>query len=649
MALISLKDVSLHFGEKILFENVNLQIERGERVCLLGRNGAGKSSLMKIITGAVDRYEGQINQENNLTITQLLQTVPNEEDNTIVFDVVAGGLGEQGKLIKEYHEVSHALAEDCGAKYEKLLNRLDTIQHALDASDGWQINQNVETILTQMDLDADAPFSSLSAGWKRRVMVARAIISKPDLLLLDEPTNHLDIEAIKWLENFFSNYEGTLLFVTHDRTFLRKLATRIIEIDRTYVNSWRFDYETFLTKKQEALEAEAHQNKQFDKKLAQEEVWIRQNPQARRVRNEGRVRALQQMRSQRASRPKFESLVKMKTQKVEGTGNLVVKTHNVSFSYPNSVTPTIRKVETTILKGDKIGLIGPNGAGKTTLIKLLLGKLKANSGTIKLGTKIKVAYFDQIHAQLDKDITMQQNICPDGGDHVEIDGNKRHIIGYLADFLFTPTQVRNPITQLSGGEQNRLQLAKLFAQPANVLVLDEPTNDLDMETLEILEELVVNFEGTVLIVSHDRTFLNNVVSSTLAFEGDGYVEEYAGGYDDWVRQSAHRKIVTAELAKKNAPDNKDDQKENPKFSAKKLTWAENDLREKLPEQISALETQKTSIHAQMNDPEFYKKPHDEVQQVTDNLSQCVTELEEIYNKWEKLEEQHEAWLESQKK
>jgi ATP-binding cassette subfamily F protein uup len=649
LALISLKDVSLHFGEKILFENVNLQIERGERVCLLGRNGAGKSSLMKILTGSIDRYEGQINQENNLTITQLVQTVPNEEDNTIVFDVVAGGLGEQGKLIKAYHEVSHALAEDCGAKYDKLLSQLDTIQHALDASDGWQINQNVETILTQMDLDADVPFSSLSAGWKRRVMVARAIISKPDLLLLDEPTNHLDIDAIKWLENFFVNYEGTLIFVTHDRTFLRKLATRIIEIDRTYVNSWRFDYETFLIKKQEALESEEHQNKQFDKKLAQEEVWIRRSPQARRVRNEGRVRALQQMRSQRADRPQFELLVKMKTQKVEGTGNLVVKTHNVSFTYPGNDTPTIRSVETTILKGDKIGLIGPNGAGKTTLIELLLGKLKADTGTIKFGTKIKVAYFDQIHAQLDKDITMQQNICPDGGDHVEIDGNKRHIIGYLADFLFTPTQVRNPITELSGGEQNRLQLAKLFAQPANVLVLDEPTNDLDMETLEILEELVVNFDGTVLIVSHDRTFLNNVVSCTLAFENNGYVVEYSGGYDDWVRQSAHRKVVKSELAKKNASAKETDQVSTPKCSGKKLTWAENDEREKLPEQISRLETKKIAIHEQMNSPEFYKKPHQKVQEITDTLSQCVTQLEKIYNRWEKLEEQNEAWLATQKK
>src|SRR5512136_451834 len=542
MPLISLQNITVGFGGPLLLEGVDLQIEPGERVCLVGRNGTGKSTIMRVITGEIKPDGGMVVSQQGLRTALLTQEVPNDI-RASVFDVVAGAFGEQGRLLADYHHVSARLSHDHS---EKLMAELEDVQLRFEAAGGWQMQQKVEEILTRLQLPEDAEFPELSGGLKRRVLLAKALAGQPDLLLLDEPTNHLDIVSIAWLEEFLLSYGGTLLFVTHDRALLQKLATRIIDLDRGRLTSWPGSYRAYLELKQAALDAESVENAKFDKKLAAEEVWIRQGVKARRTRNEGRVRALKELRRVRSERREKIGTANIQMQDAERTGKLVIEAKGVSFGYGGK--PVISGLSTTIIRGDKIGIIGPNGSGKTTLLKLLLGDLKPQQGTIRLGTNIEVAYLDQHRAQLDDEKTVQDNVAY-GSNYVTVNGNNRHVIGYLQDFLFAPARARSPVKVLSGGERNRLLLAKLFTKPSNVLVLDEPTNDLDIETLDLLEELLMEYPGTVLLVSHDREFLNNVVTSTLVLEGDGSVAEYVGGYDDWLRQSKQRTDAPAVSAR----------------------------------------------------------------------------------------------------
>ena len=628
MALITLRNLQLGFGGPLLLDDVNLSIERGERICLLGRNGAGKSTLMKVITGELQADDGALSLQQGARVTRLTQEVPEGLVGS-VFDVVAGGLGSLGKLVRDYHHISTQLATDYS---DQLLDKLSRIQHDLEAADGWSSEQRVETVISRLSLDPDIEFQALSGGLKRRVLLARALVQGPDLLLLDEPTNHLDIASIDWLEEFLLSYDGTLLFVTHDRMFLRKLATRILELDRGQVTDWPGDYENFLRRKAEMLNAEEKANARFDKKLAQEEVWIRQGIKARRTRNEGRVRALKAMRDDRSQRRERSGTVNMGLQDAERSGKLVVKVEGVTYAWDGE--PVVRDFSTTILRGDRIGIIGPNGAGKTTLLNLLLGKLEPDTGQVKQGTKMEVAYFDQLRAVLDEEKTVQDNVSG-GSDQIEINGSSKHVISYLQDFLFAPDRVRQPVKALSGGERNRLLLARLFAKPANVLVMDEPTNDLDLETLELLEELLLNYQGTLLLVSHDRAFLNNVVTSTLVFEGGGQIKEYVGGYDDWLWQSRAMESVG------------DDKKPASKVAVrltgavaakpKKLSYKDQRALDALPKQIEALEQEKDKLQNEMSDPVFYQQSPEAMAKVNEHLQSLEAELAEAYRQWEALE------------
>ncbi|HKJ22492.1 MAG TPA: ATP-binding cassette domain-containing protein, partial [Gammaproteobacteria bacterium] len=531
MALVTLRDVSLAFGAVPVLDHVQLKIESGERVCLIGRNGMGKSTLMKLICGDPAPDAGILEYQQDIRLAYLPQEVPRGLTGS-VFDVVADGLGEQGRLIAEYHHISHRLA---GGQTQALLNDLARVQHDLEAAGGWHVTQQVEATLSRMALDPEAEFSRLSGGLARRVLLARALVNDPQLLLLDEPTNHLDIEAIQWLQEFLLQFSGALLFVTHDRMLLRALATRIIELDRGHLESYPGNYDVYLKRKEEALKAEASQNALFDKRLAQEEAWIRQGIKARRTRNEGRVRALEQMREARRARRDMMGRARLKTQDHELSGRVVIEAEGVSYSYGDQ--PVIRDFSATILRGDKVGILGPNGAGKSTLLQLLLGRLKPDQGRVKLGTRLEVAYYDQHRSQLEEQKSVRENVSQ-GSDKVTVNGRTRHVISYLQDFLFSPARARVAVQSLSGGERNRLLLAKLFTRASNLLVMDEPTNDLDVETLELLEELLVDYPGTLLLVSHDRSFINNIVTSTLVLEGGGRVNEYVGGYDDWLRQRA---------------------------------------------------------------------------------------------------------------
>ncbi len=626
MALITLRAVNLGFGGPALLEHVDLKIERGERLCLVGRNGTGKSTLMKLIAGEIKADEGEAIYKQGINITRLTQEVPRDLEGTI-FDVVAEGLGEQGKLLAEFHHISHELAHDTS---EQIMKRFEDVQHKLEACGGWEVDQKVTATLSRMQLDPEMEFSALSGGLKRRVLLARALVNKPDLLMLDEPTNHLDIEAIRWLEDFLLDFDGTLLFVTHDRALLRKLATRIIELDRGRLTSWPGNYETYLQRKQEALDAEATEHALFDKKLAQEEVWIRQGIKARRTRNEGRVRALEAMRRQHSERRNKMGTVRMQLQGGENSGKLVVEADHISQGYGDKII--IRDFSTVILRGDKIGILGPNGAGKTTLLKALLGQEEPKSGTIKLGTKIEVAYFDQHRAVLDESKSVIDNLAQ-GSDKVTINGVERHIISYLQDFLFSPERARTPVKALSGGERNRLLLARLFTKPANLLVMDEPTNDLDVETLELLEELLLDYKGTLLLVSHDRAFINNVITSTLVFEGDGVINEYVGGYDDWLRQTATQQPVTT--SKKNRQPHVSN---NPKPAKNKLSYKDQRELEALPKKIEVLENEQSELMAKLGDPDFYQQQGNVVTTTNERLAQIETELTTCYQRWEALED-----------
>ncbi len=529
MTLLSLDSIALSYGLPPLLEDVTFSIDRGERICLIGRNGAGKSTLLRIIAGEAQADGGQVRVVQGVTLAKLAQEIPRGEDAT-VFEVVAGGLGDLGGLVQEYFRLSHGLGASAG---EDELAQLARVQQQLEDRNGWEIERRAERVISRLGLDAEARFQCLSGGLQRRVLLARALVIEPDLLLLDEPTNHLDIDSIDWLEGFLLDFPGSLLFVTHDRRFLQRVATRILELDRGRITDWPGDYANYLRRREERLHAEAMAAEQFDRKLAEEEVWIRQGIKARRTRNEGRVRALKALREERRERREQQGTARLRVSETERSGKLVVEAEGVTYGWGDR--PVIRDFSTLILRGDKIGVIGPNGVGKSTLLKLLLGDLEPQSGRIQRGTNLQVAYFDQLRAQLDLEKSVQDNVAG-GSDQVEVDGASRHILSYLKDFLFTPERARQPVKALSGGERNRLLLAKLFTRPANLLVLDEPTNDLDTETLELLEELLVEFAGTLLLVSHDRAMLDNVVTSTLVFEGDGLVRDYVGGYEDWLRQ-----------------------------------------------------------------------------------------------------------------
>ncbi|MEK7314055.1 MAG: ATP-binding cassette domain-containing protein [Deltaproteobacteria bacterium] len=620
MALINLRRITVGFGSPLLIDGIDLQIEKGERVCLVGRNGVGKSTLMKVISGAIQPDGGEITAQQGLKITRLTQEVPQDITGT-VFEVIGGGLGDIYKLLADYHNVSRTLGEDGG---EKALAEFERIHHELDTKGGWQANRMVETVISKLRLPADTDFSALSGGYKRRVLLGRALVSGPDLLLLDEPTNHLDIESIGWLEEFLLGYRGALLFVTHDRMLLRKLATRIIELDRGKLTSWQCDYGTYMERKEALLNSEAQQNALFDKKLSEEEIWIRQGVKARRTRNEGRVRALQDLRRLRSERRELEGNAKMKLQEAELSGKLVIEAKGVSYSYDegNSI---IKDFSTTIARGDKVGIIGPNGSGKSTLLKLLLGKLNPVKGTVRLGTRLEVAYFDQHRAVLDEERSVEDNISG-GNDQIIIDGKPRHIIGYLQDFLFSPSRARTPVKALSGGERNRLLLAKLFTRPSNVLVMDEPTNDLDSETLDLLEELLLDYPGTVLLVSHDRAFLNNVATSTLVFEKHG-LNEYIGGYDDWLRQRPK------DAGEKSGNRQK---QEKPKKDKAKTGFKEERELSDLPAKIETLEAEQHKLFEEMAAPDFFRQGK-KTAEAKARMEEVESELADSYSRWEELE------------
>lgn len=627
MALIRLRNIGVSFGGPPILEQVNLAIDTGERVSLLGRNGTGKSTLLKLISGAVKADAGDLEYNRSIKIASLDQEVPEGLAGSI-FDVVAGGLGEMAALLKAFHQAAHRVSVDYS---EQAFTELEKVQHELEAANAWQLNQQVESILTKMSLDGDVDFDQLSGGMKRRVLLARALVTGPDLLLLDEPTNHLDLEAIQWLEEQLLAFTGALLFITHDRTFMRKLSTRIVELDRGRLTSYPCDYDLYLRRRQEFLQAEETANAQFDKKLAQEEVWIRQGIKARRTRNEGRVRDLEKMRSERAERRKKIGKVDMQIARGEQSGKLIVEAENVAFGYGENTV--IKKLNTTILRGDKVGIIGRNGAGKTTLLRLLLGDLKPQTGSMRLGTKQSVVYFDQMRDQLDEEASVLDNVSQ-GREYIEINGKQKHVIGYLQDFLFAPERARSPVKALSGGERNRLLLARLFTRPANILVMDEPTNDLDVETLELLEELILDFPGTVLLVSHDREFLNNVVSSTLAFENDAEVNEYVGGYDDWLRQRpVTQKMDVAENEKKQSPARSKEKQ------SKKLGYKDKRDLEMLPKQIEKLEAEIEQLHEQMSKPDFFQQEKEIIIRSQSQIKETEEELELSYQRWEELESQ----------
>ncbi|HEY9050212.1 MAG TPA: ATP-binding cassette domain-containing protein [Gammaproteobacteria bacterium] len=625
MPLLTLRNISLAFGGPLLLDSVDLQIEPGERLCLLGRNGEGKSTLMKVLAGLIKADDGIIDRQQNLKVAYLTQDVPADIQGS-VYDVVASGLDEVGSLLKQYH---HTILQFEHDHDDALLEKLERIQHDLEAKGGWQFSQRIEATLSRLQLPADMAFSSLSGGLKRRVLLARALVIEPDLLLLDEPTNHLDIEAINWLEEFLLSWNGSLLFVTHDREFLRHLATRIIELDRGQLSSWDCNYDQYLERKQDALNSEAKANADFDKKLAQEEVWIRQGIKARRTRNEGRVRALEALRKERAQRRERSGKVDMKLNVQDRSGKIVVEVEDISYRYDE--TFIVKNFSTTIMRGDHIGIIGPNGAGKTTLIQLLLGKLQPTSGSVKLGTKLDVAYFDQHRTALDLKKSVRDNIA-EGTDKIEINGYTKHVMSYLQDFLFSPQRANSPVSTLSGGERNRLMLAKLFTKPFNMLVLDEPTNDLDVETLELLESLLLEYQGTLLLVSHDRAFLNNIVTSTLVFEGNGVVNEYVGGYDDWLRQ---KQTTPVKKSVEKTPVQKENKQQ--KKAAKKLSYKDQRELEALPKLIESLETELSELQSKLSDPNLFQQDPQAVTDATTRMTEIEKELEAAFERWQELD------------
>ncbi len=629
MPLLRLDNASLHYGNLDLLDGVSFKISRGNKIGLLGRNGAGKTTLLKVLAGEIVPETGERWLRPGTRIAWLQQVLP-EADEQTVYDVVASGLAETGRLLAEYH---HLIQED-----EPDMNALARVQQQLEAQDGWSLQQRVETTISQLDLPADASMSELSGGWRRRVALAQALVSKPDILLLDEPTNHLDIPAIRWLEEQLRNYKGALILITHDRRFLQNVANWMAELDRGHLTLWEGSYQGFLRHREQQLLAEERANVLFDKKLAQEEVWIRQGIKARRTRNEGRVRALKALRVERGERRERIGKAGFMVEDASRSGKIVAELEHVGHSFGDN--RVINDFSTVIQRGDRIGIVGANGAGKTTLVKILLGELQPTSGKVSMGTKLEVAYSDQLREHLEPEKNLIDNVCG-GQEFIEIGGRRRHAISYLGDFLFSPERVRMPVSALSGGEQNRAVLARLFSKSANLLVLDEPTNDLDIETLELLEEILLTFEGTVLLVSHDRDFMDNVITSLMVLDGTGDVSEYVGGYSDWEARGgslsgakAGASGKTSEPAAKSSAANKKPAK------AQKTKLSYNDQRElgNLPVKIEKLEKQQALLEETMSAPGFFQSDHEQVQRVSKELSGVQGQLEAAFKRWDELEE-----------
>ena len=621
MPLLKLDKVSLHYGTHVLLDGVDFSVRRGDRIGLLGRNGEGKTTLLKVIKGEIIPESGERWLRQGIKISYLDQALPQADDQD-VYDLVSHGLAGVGDLLAQYH---HAILDGD-------MQALERVQQELEAKDGWRLQQRVETVISQLQLPGEASMSSLSGGWRRRVALGQALVSEPDILLLDEPTNHLDIPAIEWLEKQLQAYKGTVMFITHDRIFLQKVANTIVELDRGHLSAWEGDYAGFLNFREQQLEAEERENTLFDKRLAEEEKWIRQGIKARRTRNEGRVRALKAMREERRQRRNVTDRADFSLEAAERSGKQVIEVENVSKRFGDSLV--IDDFSILIKRGDRIGIVGANGAGKSTLIKLMLGELPPDSGSVSPGTKLEIAYFDQLRAHLDPEKNLIDNVCG-GQEFIEIEGRRRHAISYLGDFMFAPDRVRMPVKALSGGEQNRAILAKLFSRPANLLVLDEPTNDLDVETLELLEEILLEFKGTVLLVSHDREFMDNVVTSIIVLEGAGKVAEYVGGYSSWVEKGG--KLVNLEQQEEPDPKPK---AEKPVVHHRpdKLSYKDQRELDALPGVIEQLESRREELENEISDPGFYQQDRDITQITIDLLTETRSKLEAAYGRWQELED-----------
>ena len=621
MSLVNANNIYHSYGDQPLLDHANLTIEAGERICLVGRNGAGKSTLLKMLVREIKPDEGDINFARDIRIAELKQEVPEDMQGS-VYDCIAAGLGSLSSVITDWHHTILEASSDPSA-----LARMQKLQDTIEANDAWNLENRVSTTISKLGLPTDTDFNQLSGGMKRRVLLGQALVANPDLLLLDEPTNHLDIESIIWLEEFLRQFRGSLLFITHDRSFLQALATRIVDLDRGLLTSWPGDYKNYLQMKQVQLNTESTHNALFDKKLAQEEVWIRQGIKARRTRNEGRVRALKKLRQERSQRREVQGQVNLATQKTELSGKIVIEAENLGFEWPDK--RIVSDFNCKILRGEKIGIIGPNGCGKSTLIQLLLGNLAPQQGQIKLGTKLEIAYFDQHREAIDRSKSVRENIA-DKNDQVTVNGQPKHVISYLKDFLFTEKKINMSAKALSGGERNRLLLAKLFTRSFNLLVMDEPTNDLDMDTLELLEELLVEFKGSLLLVSHDRTFIDNIVTSTLVFDSPGEVNEYVGGYDDWLRQRPsinEPKNIKSAASKQEKPKTKPGNSENDKKELKAL-----------PRKIEKLESEIAKLQLSIADPEFYQQDPRLISEVQKQLAEYEQSLRILFERWEILED-----------
>ncbi|EGR0921213.1 ABC transporter ATP-binding protein [Vibrio parahaemolyticus] len=633
MALLTIHNAQLAFGDHPLLDRAEFALQENERVCLVGRNGAGKSTLMKVLAGDILLDDGKIQITQDVVVSRLEQDPPRNQEGT-VYEYVSGGLAEIGEQLKIYHDLLDLVAQDPS---EKNINRLAKTQEQLDHSNAWRFDDRVKNVLSALKLSPDTLLRDLSGGWQRKAALARALVCDPDVLLLDEPTNHLDVTTIEWLENFLKDFKGSIIFISHDRAFIKSMATRIVDLDRGQLSSFPGDYDNYLLEKEEMLRVEDMQNAEFDKKLAQEEVWIRQGIKARRTRNEGRVRALKKLREERRDRREVQGKVNLNIDDASRSGKIVFEAENVSFAYDGK--QIVDNFSFNIMRGDRIALIGPNGCGKSTVLKLLLGQIEAQSGRLHCGTKLEVAYFDQYREILDPEKTVIDNLA-DGKQEVMVGGRQRHALSYLQDFLFAPKRARTPVKALSGGEKNRLLLARILLKPNNLLILDEPTNDLDIETLELLEEMLANYQGTLLLVSHDREFVDNTVTTSWIFEGDGVIEEFVGGYHDAKQQRDQALAVrfsTEKPAKKEKVVEETPKTTQPKNNSKKLSYKLQRELEALPAKLEQLESDIETLQEQVNDPEFFAKPVEQTQPVLEQLAALEQELEIAFERWEELE------------